>query len=168
MKTKVTLLTVAALVTLALGALSQTTATGHVSVTIVSPISIAKVQDMNFGHVSVESGAGTVTLSPESKDRFASGNVELMDGGDISVAAFTVKGYQGATFSILLPTSPIVINNGNKNMMVTDFTSTPNGFSDLTDGSRNVYVGATLVVTGDQQLGEYASSTPFPVTVNYN
>lgn len=168
MKAKVTLLTTTALVSFALGAFSQTTATGHVSVTIVSPISIAKVQDMNFGHVSVESGAGIVTLSPDSRRRSASGNVELMDSGDVSVASFTVKGYQGATFSISLPTAPVIINNGSKNMMVTDFTSTPNGFGDLSDGTRKVLVGASLVLSGDQELGEYNSFTPFPVTVNYN
>jgi hypothetical protein len=168
MKAKVTLLTAATLAAFAFGAFSQTTATGHVSVTVVSPISIAKVQDMNFGHVSVESGAGAVTLSPENRNRSASGNVELMDGGDVTAASFAVKGYQGATFSISLPTTPVIINNGSKNMMVTNFTSTPNGFGDLADGSKNVFVGATLIVTGDQQLGEYTSSTPFPVTVNYN
>lgn len=168
MKAKVTMLTIALLATLAWNAVSQTTATGHVSVTIVSPISIAKVQDMNFGHVSVESGSGAVILSPESSERSASGDVELMDGGDVSLAAFAVKGHQGATFSITLPTTPVIINNGNKNMVVTNFTSTPNGFAELSDGSRSIYVGATLVVNGDQQLGEYTSSTPFPVTVNYN
>jgi len=157
-----------ALAGLAVNAFSQVTATGHVSVTIVAPISITKVQDMNFGHVSVESGAGSVTLSPESMNRSASGAVELMDGSDVSVASFKVKGYQGATFSITLPESPVMISNGSKNMMVTDFTSTPNGFGELSDGTRDVLVGATLMVTGDQVLGEYASATPFPVTVNYN
>lgn len=149
-------------------AFSQVTATGHVSVTIVSPISITKTQDMNFGHVSVESGSGRVILSPENQARIADGDVELMDGGAVSVASFRVKGHQGATFSITLPQSPILISNGSKSMMVTDFTSTPSGFGELADGSKDVKVGATLVVTGDQVLGEYASISPFPVTVNYN
>lgn len=168
MKTKLTLLTMVALTSVAITAFSQVTATGHVSVTIVSPISITKTQDMNFGNVSVESGAGYVTLSPENQDRSVSGDVELMEGGNVSLASFMVKGYQGATFSISLPVSPVLISNGSKNMMVTNFTSTPNDGATLTDGAKDVFVGATLVVTGDQVLGEYASSTPFPVTVNYN
>jgi hypothetical protein len=152
----------------AFSALSQVTATGHISVTIVSPISITKVQDMNFGHVSVESGMGTVTLSPENQGRSASGAVELMDGGDVSLASFQVKGYEGATFSITLPESPVMISNGNKNMMVSNFTSTPTSAGELSNGSNMVLVGATLELSGDQSLGLYASSSPFPVTVNYN
>ncbi|NLE32215.1 MAG: DUF4402 domain-containing protein [Bacteroidales bacterium] len=168
MKTNRLLLTLAAIAASVTCAFSQVTATGHIAVTIVTPISITKTQDMNFGHVSVESGMGRVTLSPESQARQVSGDVELMDGGAVSVASFKVKGYQGATFSISLPQSPVMISNGNKSMMVTDFTSTPSGFGDLSDGSKDVKVGATLVVTGDQILGEYASVSPFPVTVNYN
>ncbi|NLT03802.1 MAG: DUF4402 domain-containing protein [Bacteroidales bacterium] len=168
MKTNQLLLTLAAIVASVTCAFSQVTATGHVAVTIVSPISITKTQDMNFGHVSVESGVGSVTLSPENQARLVSGDVELMEGGAVSVASFKVKGYQGATFSISLPQSPVMISNGSKSMMVTDFTSTPSGFGDLADGSKDVKVGATLVVTGDQILGEYASVSPFPVTVNYN
>lgn len=168
MKTNRIILTLAALFGLFVSAFSQVTATGHVSVTIVSPISITKTQDMNFGHVSVESGVGQVTLSPENQGRSVSGDVQLMDGGAVSVAAFKVKGVQGSTFSISLSQSPILISNGSKNMLVTDFTSTPTGYGDLSDGIREVKVGATLVVTGDQALGEYASISPFPVTVNYN
>lgn len=168
MKRNRLLLTLAALSAGVACAFSQVTATGHVAVTIVSPISITKTQDMHFGHVSVESGTGRVTLSPESQARQVSGDIELMDGGAVSVASFKVKGYQGATFSISLPQSPVMISNGNKNMMVTDFTSTPSGFGELADGSKDVRVGATLIMTGDQVLGEYASISPFPVTVNYN
>jgi hypothetical protein len=168
MKTRRFTLLLTAFICSVVVAFSQVTATGHISVTIVTPISITKVQDMNFGHVSVESGSGSVTLSPDNLNRSASGSVDLVDGGLVSVASFNVKGYQGATFSITLPESPVEIFNGSKSMVVSNFTSTPNGNSDLADGSKKVNVGATLYVTGDQSLGEYNTINPFPVTVNYN
>jgi hypothetical protein len=168
MKTKRFTLLLTGLICSVFVAFSQVTATGHISVTIVTPISITKVQDMNFGHVSVESGAGSVTLSPTGLSRSSAGNVDIVEGGDVSVASFKVKGYQGATFSISLPESPVEIFNGSKSMVVSNFTSTPNGSSDLADGSKEVKVGATLYVSGDQSLGEYNTINPFPVTVNYN
>ena len=117
MKTIRCIFAAAAMIVFSFSTFSQVTATGHISVTIVSPISIVKVQDMNFGHVSVESGSGSVTLSPENKVRSASGAVELMDGTEeVSLASFRVKGSAGATFSITLPDEPVLLSNGNKSM----------------------------------------------------
>jgi hypothetical protein len=149
-------------------AYSQATATGHIGVTIVSPIAITKVQDMHFGEVSVESGAGSITLSPETGSRNASGEVVLMEGGQVSLAVFKVRGQVGSSFSITLPSSPIYLSNGSKQLEVTQFTSTPNQFGNLNEGTKEILIGATLQMTGDQVLGSYATTTPFSVTVNYN
>lgn len=148
--------------------LSQVTATGHISVTIVSPISIAKVQDMDFGNVSVESGTGTVTLSASSNNRQASGKAVLMDGGNVSLASFQVKGNSGSSFSITLPSTGVTVSNGEKSMTVSDFRSNFGTSATLTDGSKEILVGATLQLNGDQSVGLYASASDFPVTVNYN
>ena len=162
------ILLLAAVIGLPMNLFSQVTATGHISVTIVSPISITKVQDMDFGNVSVESGVGAVTLSASTKSRQASGNAILMDGGNVSFASFRVRGNSGSSFSITLPSSPITVSNGEKNMTVSDFTSTPSTSAILTDGTKEILVGATLQLKGDQSLGLYASASDFPVTVNYN
>lgn len=161
-------LLLAAFIGLPMNLFSQVTATGHVSVTIVSPISITKVQDMDFGNVSVESGVGTVILSASTNSRKANGNAILMDGGNVSLASFNVKGNNGSAFSITLPGKPITVSNGEKEMTVSGFTSTPSTSATLTDGSKEILVGATLQLNGDQSVGLYASTSDFPVTVNYN
>lgn len=168
MKAKVLLLTAVLLAMFAPSTFPQVSVTGHVSVTIVSPISVEKVQDLSFGDMAINSGDGTITVSPHNKKRSASGSVELMDGGNVSVASLRVKANQGVTFSISLPNSPLSINNGGKNMTVTDFTSSPNESENLADGSKNVYIGATLIYGGSKDMGNTASTTPIPVIVNYN
>lgn len=168
MKTTFNILLFAVFIGLPMNVFSQVTATGHISVTIVSPISIAKVQDMDFGNVSVESGAGTVTLSASSNSRQASGNAVLMDGGNVSLASFKVKGNSGSSFSITLPSTPVKVSNGEKSMTVSNFTSTPGTSATLADGIKEILVGATLQLNGDQTVGLYASASDFPVTVNYN
>jgi hypothetical protein len=151
-----------------IGSYAQSTATANISATIVTPITISKVQDMNFGDMSVVSGQGSVTLSPAANSRLASGGVELMDATNVSFASFKVSGAIGATFSISLPQSPVLLSNGESTMTVSEFTSTPTATSGLTNGTKSILVGATLHVNGSQALGTYQSVAPFPVTVNYN
>jgi hypothetical protein len=168
MKTKLYILLLTTMVGFSIHLFSQVTAVGHISVTIVSPISITKVQDMDFGNVSVESGAGAVTLSTTSKSRKASGKAVLMDRGKVSLAAFHVKGNSGSSFSITLPNTAVTVSNGTRSMIVTNFTSTPSTSTTLTESTKEILVGATLQLTGDQSLGLYTSASDFPVTVNYN
>jgi Domain of unknown function (DUF4402) len=146
----------------------QATATASASATIVTPISISKVQDLNFGKLAVVSGQGTIVLSPATNNRKSTGGVELMEGSSVSFATFNVSGGIGATFSISLPNEPVVISNGSNLMTVNEFTSTPTVSTTLTDGTKKIIVGATLHVSGNQALGNYLSASPFPVTVNYN
>lgn len=146
----------------------QATATASAMVTIVTPISISKVKDLNFGKLAVASGQGTIVLSPTTKNRKSTGGVELVEGSNVSFATFNVSGGIGATFSISLPNEPVVISNGSNLMTINEFTSTPTASTTLVDGTKNILVGATLHVSGNQTLGNYHSESPFPVTVNYN
>lgn len=168
MKTNRYIATLLAIIGIASGSFAQTTATADISATIVNPISISKVQDMNFGKMAIVSGAGNVVLSPSANKRMATGGVELVDGNQATFASFNVSGLAGATFSITLPTVPVVISNGENTMTVSNFTSTPTNTATLGNGTKNIAVGATLHVEGNQKLGVYKSTTPFTVTVNYN
>jgi hypothetical protein len=158
------------LISLGISAKAQETASATATATIVTPIAITKVVDMNFGIISVQSTTGgTVILSPAG-GRTPSGGVTLpVSGGTITAASFTVTGVSGYAYTVTLPSSALTITSGSNTMTVTDFTSNPAGANGLlTGGTQTLKVGATLNVTAAQPAGTYVSGTPFDVTVNYN
>ncbi|MCF6408017.1 DUF4402 domain-containing protein [Chitinophaga filiformis] len=155
---------------LATAAHAQETASATATATIVTPISITKDVDMNFGNVAVQSTTGgTVVLTPAGT-RSATGGVTLPTTatGTVTAASFTVSGTSGYSYAITLPSTALTITSGSNTMTVTTFTSDPSGTGTLTGGSEVVNVGATLNVSAAQAAGTYVSATPFDVTVNYN
>ncbi|GAA3930755.1 DUF4402 domain-containing protein [Chitinophaga oryziterrae] len=147
---------------------AQVTVTANATATIVTPISITKTADMNFGNVAVQSStAGTVVLATDNS-RTQTGGVTLpATTGTVSAAIFTVNGESAYTYTVTLPSS-LTISNSSINMTINAFSSTPSGTGTLSSGSQTLKVGATLNVAAAQAAGTYTSTTPFNVTVNYN
>lgn len=145
----------------------QATATANASATIVTPISITKNSDMNFGNIATNGAVGTVVLSPASARTFTGGVTLPATTGIVTAASFTVQGSDTYTYAITLPLS-VIIENGVNQMIVDNFTSTPDATGTLASGEEIINIGATLNLTASQAEGEYTSATPFSVTVNYN
>lgn len=147
---------------------AQASATATASATIITPISIAKTVDMNFGNAAVQTGTGgTIVLTPAG-GRTVTGGVTLpVVTGTVSAASFTVTGSGTSTYSITLPAT-CTITSGVNTMIVNTFTSTPTPTGTLVGGTETLLIGATLNVSAAQAPGTYLSGTPFSVTVNYN
>ena len=151
---------------------AQSTATASASATIVTPISIAKNVDMNFGNIAVTSTGGTVILAAAGT-RTATGGVTLpVVAGTVSAAAFTVSGQSAYTYDITLPSGNTVLSSGANSMNVNNFTAsiglTAGALSVGAPGTQSFSVGATINVGANQAAGSYTTATPFNVTVNYN
>ena len=132
---------------------------------VVTPISIAKTADMNFGDVVPGGSAGTVILSTAGA-RSTTGGVNLGNANGAAAAAFTVSGQGSSTYAITLPASANITSGGN-NMSVGSFTSNPSGTGILSaGGSQALALGATLDVGASQATGTYTGN--FSVSVNYN
>src|SRR5665647_457690 len=148
---------------------AQDTKTATATATIITPISLAKNVDMNFGNIAVGASGGTVVLAPAGT-RSATGGVTLpVTAGTITAADFTVSGNAAYTYAITLPTTVTLTRaSGTETMDATAFTSTPSstGALDATLGTQDLTVGATLTVAAAQVAGIYTSGT-FDVTVNY-
>ena len=144
-------------------------ATASASATVITPISISKTVDMNFGNVAVGSSLGTVVLATAGT-RTSTGGVSLpATTGSPTAASFTVTGQGNYTYAITLPSTALTITDGaSHNMTVTTFTSNPGSTGTLSSGTQTLLVGATLNVGASQATGAYTSATPFTVTVNYN
>jgi len=145
-------------------------ATALASATIVTPITLTWVSDMNFGNVGVNAVGGTVDMTPAG-GRTANGGCFLPAvTGTVTAGAFTVGGSAAATYSITLPAGALTISNGAINMTVDTWTSTPTPTGTIGGGgTQSLTIGGTLHVAGSQAPGLYTSAAPgFTVTVNYN
>ena len=143
---------------------STATATANATARIITPISISKTADLNFGDVVASGSLGTVVLSTAGA-RSTTGGASLGNGAAVTAAAFTVNGQASATYAITLPASATVTSAGNT-MTVNAFNSNPSGTGTLTGGTQNLLVGATLNVGASQATGTYSGT--FDVTVTYN
>ena len=145
----------------AAGVFAQTSTTANASATIVTPISISKTLDMNFGNVAVQTAnGGTVVMTPAAV-RSATGGVTLpTTAGTVTAATFTVSGQATYTYSITLPSTDLTITSGSNTMAVNTFTSNPaaTGSGTLSaGGTQTLTVGATLNVAAAQPAGLYTS-----------
>ena len=157
-----------ALAVIGFSANSFAQATATATATIISPITIVKDVDMNFGNIAVGAIAGTVVL-PATGARTITGGVTLptFNIGTVSAAAFTVTGTALYTYTLTLPTLATTLTSGGNTMSANAFTSSSAGTLSA-GGTQSFTVGATLTVAASQAAGTYVSGTPFTVTVNYN
>ena len=151
---------------------AQVTQYASATATIVTPINMSKIDDMNFGNLAINTVPGTVILSP-SGSRTKTGGVTLTTiPGTESPAGFIVSGVPQYTYSIVLPPEAILVNtvgSGGATMLLDTFTSDPAPTGVLNSGGiQSLNVGATVHVSANQVKGVYVSSPPFPITVNYN
>lgn len=137
----------------------------------ITPISIVKNIDLNFGNIAVSSAGGAVILAPNGT-RTSTGGVTLpATTGSTTTAKFTVTGENYLTYTILLPTSDLILTEtlrASETMTVNAFTSTPNTIGIITTGTAIIMVGATLNVSALQPKGLYTNSNGFEVIVHYN
>jgi hypothetical protein len=151
---------------------AQSSATAPASATIVTPITITKTVDMDFGNIAVQASAGgTVTMDPAGARTPTSGVTLPAVTGTVTAASFDIAGTANYTYAITLPANnTVTIDDGaSHTMAVDDFTSSPSATGTLSaSGTETLTVGAKLSVSAAQTPGTYTTATPFTVTVNYN
>ena len=128
------------------------------SATIVAPITITKVADLDFGDIVADAtAAGSVTLSTAG----VAVPTTVQHLGGESAASVSVTGVVGQTFSV--SAIPGINLTGPGTAMPATFTS---NCGTCTIGTDGVAVGGTLTVNANQAAGSY--SGVFTVTVSYN
>jgi len=149
--------------------------------TIVTPITILKNFDMQFG--TLVAAAGTVVLNPGAAPTYST-VVAFTGAGTITPtpAKFTVSGDFDNPYTVNISGLPTVVTHtdGTTTMPLSAWSSTGNsvtfsaptgtGIRTLDSSGEDIFeIGATLTVAGTtQKAGVYTSTTPFTVTVNYN
>jgi hypothetical protein len=134
---------------------------------IVLPAIVTKLNDMDFGFVTVTT-AGTAVLDSNSGAMTTTGGVLFM-GGLPHAAQFAAVSPSKTVVHIMLPKQPATLTRIGGTETMTIDTWTING-----NATRNVVahelfafsVGGTLHVNANQVEGTYAGT--FSVTFNYN
>lgn len=159
------------------------TATVQTQTTILTPLSMVKTADMDFGIVVSPAAAGTVVLTPTVTATCATTN-GLIRSGNCQAATFMGYGAPNQIVRIRFNGSTVTLSNGlGQTMTVTNRTAdgTPalNYLSGNVNSNGNVRyriaaasgifdyrVGGTLNVAANQALGHYSGS--FTVTLEYD
>lgn len=137
----------------------------NAAATIVTPISITKTVDLNFGAIVPSDAAGTVTVGTDNSISGTGGVTLIPQLGTHSAASFTVNGAIGALFSVTLPdNTTLTRESGTETMTASTFLHSATGTLDGT-GAEDFNVGATLAVAASQLPGTYVGQ--FDVTVTY-
>jgi len=143
------------------GGTATTNASSHAQ--IISPITILKTQDMEFGNLAVSASLGTAVID-NADGLSVTGGVSKVGVTASKSAAFTVTGQASTAYSVTLPPSTITLTGPSGTMILWNFTSNCGGL--IGAGTDSFKVGATLNVAGSQDVGNYTGT--FPVIVNYN
>ncbi len=144
---------------------TATNATANASATLLTPLSITKNIDLNFGNVASSNESGTAVLTTASVIS-RTGGVAILEGITPSAAKFTVLGASSETYSMQAPSS-IKLKSGSTELdlsLVYDKASTGNV---LTGGSSIILVGGTLSIPANTVAGTYTNTTDLKITVAY-
>jgi hypothetical protein len=164
---KITL--VVSMITLCVGfsssALAQVSDAALTSASIVTPISIVKDVDMNFGDIAVQGGAVAAIVMDSTGTRSVESGITYPGTALNTAAQFTVQGQANYTYGITLP-GTIALTGTTVGSTVSNFTSNSTGT--LTGGTEIVSVGGTLNLVANQAAGTYTNANELVVTVNYN
>ena len=159
-----------ALLAVGSGAFAQITASASAEATIVTPLTITKTVDLNFGNVATTNATGTVVLSTASARTSTGGATPVANPtGTVTAASFSITGMPAAQVFVTLPATVTVthITLPANTMVVNTFVCSPvSGFIIPVGGSQTLTVGATLNTGASQTPGIYRNLN-FNVTVNY-
>lgn len=170
----ISLLIVAAFVAIPVSVFAQNTDNANAAgkVLILTPISIVKSMDLEFGAIA-QSGAGTVTIAPDNTANAAdvTGDVALaaVDGRTTRThASFAVKGDASNSFSIVYDETTLTLATG----LTIDLTGKGESSALLSEAALDVSgdyvlnIGGVLTVPENSVAGDYTKT--FNVTVAYN
>jgi|SRR5579872_486351 len=145
---------------------SSPLAQANAQVLILHPLSLTKLQDMDFGDLS-PTVAGTAVLDPNTDKLSTTGGVSA-SGGAPHCAQFAGVAGSASVVNIKVPNNPITLTRvgGTETMTVSNFTLQGQSKRALAKAASFTFrVGGTLAVAAGQVEGLYVGT--FNVTVQY-
>lgn len=138
-------------------------ASANAAADIVSPLTIVKSGDLNFGKVS-NATAGSVIIKTDGTE--GTGSLSQVGSTSISAASFTVNAASGYSYAVTVPSTEVTLSTtDSKTIKVNTFVHDAGASKMGTGADQTVNVGATLDVAAGQSTGNYTGS--FNVSVAY-
>ncbi len=146
-------------------------ATGHVIAEIIPVFTASETAQLNFGRFAPGPQGGKLILTPQSTVSVL-GSV-YKGTGSYNAASFYISGDIDASYSITLPSNPVILKHTSsaKTMTIDEWYSDPApgiGTGMLQNGFQVVLVGATLNVgtLHDNPVGIYTGI--YTITFDFN
>lgn len=133
---------------------------------VVTPLSLVKVDDLNFGTLVPSTSSGIVTIDAMSGAQSAGGGVSAYGSAIAHRAYFVGAGTAGQPVVIVLGPAPVLWDgNGNSMPLLALTLDGPVLRTIPGDRAVHIYVGGILSVNANQPPGDYVGT--FDMTVNY-
>lgn len=148
------------------GAAMAAPATGTLNAITLRPLSIVKLQDLEFGRAIATAAAGTIVINPTTSARTTTGGA-IAAGGLVQAAQFYTYGNANTTLLVTRGALPVLTRaGGGATMNVTQLTlNGPTNRVLTSAGLLDLRVGGTLAVNANQLAGSYSGT--FQITVTY-
>lgn len=150
---------------------AQATVTAQAFAEVIEALSATETDQLNFGRFSTDVNGGNIVVNPDGS-RQVQGSV-IGVAGPHSPGVFQVTGAPEASFTLQLPDDGVtIVHEGTNNTMLVDnWVSDPpvsEGPAVLTNGNRDITIGATLNVGSYDKnpIGIYSGT--FQLTFAYN
>lgn len=137
------------------------TASGVAQTSIITPISLVKTSDLNFGTVNLGGGSNSKTVTSNNNSKTTTSTT--------GAASFTISGKGDYTFSLSFPDS-VIITNGTDTIKISNFSSTSTLNLGGGSGSQQINVGGTMDPTKAKSKtnGTDSAAVLLPIGVNIN
>lgn len=142
------------------------TGSGEAHAVTVRPLTLVKVDDLDFGDIAPGATAGTVNIDPATGNRTVTGGA-IAVGGSPQEAVFAGAARFGFLLTVAISPSPVLTRIGGGATMPTSLQVLGGTGLRLFPGTgpQIFRVGGTLNVAANQMPGSYEGT--FTLTVNY-
>lgn len=151
---------------------AQSSATAEASATLLTPLSIKKDANLNFGTIASSATDGTATIEASEVGKRTVTNGVAALGGSPSPAKFTVTGAKDQYYGMVTPPSTIQLTNesdGTKKLdLVLTYSNNAKDSRKFDINGKNIfYVGGSINIPAGTIAGIYSNKTGLTVTVAY-
>jgi uncharacterized membrane protein len=148
----------------------QASATAEARGVVLQPLTLARVQDLDFGTVVGSAAAGTVDIDPDTGARTVAGGVTAVPSfpGDRALFQGAGTANQDVVLSLNAPTLLISTSNPLDTVAVNSMTLDSGNSLTRTIGASGVFqigVGGNFGIAANQPSGLYAAN--FDLTADY-